>query len=149
MARPFPLQILLDHARHRMDAAQKTLALLKRKEEEATQRLRELEEFRQEYHDRLVHSATGGMHIHLMRDYRAFLARIDQAIQHQAQVVREAHARWEAAHQQWLSERQKVKAYEALSERHRQREIRQAERRDQRLTDEHAAKTALQTIRPE
>lgn len=143
MAKHFALQPLLDHSRHRMDAAERALRVLKQQEEAARRRLQELEGFRQEYRDRLVQSVAGGMHIHLMRDYHAFLAKIEQAIRHQTEAVNEAHGRWEAAHRQWLAERQKVKAYEALADRHHKRELKRAERRDQRLTDEHAAKTVM------
>lgn len=143
MARHFPLQPLLDHSRHRMEAAHRSLRVLRQQEEEARRRLQELEGFRQEYCDRLKHSVAGGMHIHLMRDYHAFLAKIEQAIRHQTELVSEAHGRWESAHKHWLAERQKVEAYEVLAKRHRQRELHREERRDQRLTDEHAAKAVL------
>ncbi|MGQ9685064.1 MAG: flagellar export protein FliJ [Thiobacillaceae bacterium] len=143
MARHFPLQPLLDHSRHRMDAAERALRVLKQQEEAARRRLDELEGFRQEYRDRLMQSATGGMHIHLMRDFHAFLAKIDAAIRQQTQLVHETHARWETAHKRWLDERQKVKAYEVLAQRHQQQEVQRAQRRDQRLTDEHAAKAVL------
>jgi flagellar FliJ protein len=126
-----------------MDAAERTLRLLKQQEEDARRRLQELEGFRQEYRDRLVRNVAGGMHIHLMRDYHAFLAKIEQAIRQQTQVVHEAHVRWEGAHKLWLAERQKVKAYEVLAQRHHKRELQRTERREQRLTDEHAAKAAL------
>jgi flagellar FliJ protein len=127
-----------------MDAAERSLRLLKQQEEAARRRLQELEGFRQEYRERLAHSVAGGMHIHLMRDYHAFLAKIEHAILQQMAVVQEAQGRWEAAHKLWLAERQKVKAYEVLAQRHHKRERHRAERRDQRLTDEHAAKTVLQ-----
>lgn len=126
-----------------MEAAERTLRVLKQREEEARRRLQELEGFRQEYRDRLVHTVAGGMHIHLMRDYHVFLAKIEQAIRRQTEVVDEAHGHWQAAHKQWLAERQKVKAYEVLAQRHHKRELHRAERRDQRQTDEHAAKAVL------
>lgn len=143
MARHFPLQPLLDHSRHRMDAAQRALQVLEQQEQAARRRLDELQGFRQEYRDRLTHSASGGMHIHLMRDFHAFLAKIDAAIRQQTQLVHDTHARWQTAHKQWLDERQKVKAYEVLAQRHHQREVQHAERRDQRLMDEHAAKAVM------
>ncbi|MFN3595325.1 MAG: flagellar export protein FliJ [Thiobacillaceae bacterium] len=149
MAKRFPLQPLLEHARHRMDAAERTLELLKQKEDEARQRLAELEGFRQEYHARLANRSAGGMHIQLMRDYHAFLAKIEDAIRHQAAAVEEAHARWQMAHRQWLAERQKVKAYETLAQRHHKRETLRAERLEQRLTDEHAARLRLDQARQE
>lgn len=126
-----------------MDAAERSLRVLKQQEEAARRRLQELEDFRQEYRDRLVQSVAAGMHIHLMRDYHAFMAKIEQAIRHQTEVVNEAHTRWEAAHKHWLAERQKVKAYEVLADRYRKRELKHAQRHDQRLTDEYAAKTVI------
>lgn len=144
MARPFSLQLLLEHSRQRLDAAERTLRLLKRQEEEAQRRLQELETFHQEYRDRLARRVVAGMHIHLMRDYHAFLAKIEHAIRHQTEVVREAHGRWETAHKHWLAERQKVKAYEVLAERHRLRQAHHSARQEQRLTDEHALKVAVQ-----
>jgi len=149
MAKRFPLQPLLEHTRHRMDAAERNLRLLKQKEDEARQRLAELEGFRQEYHARLANRTAWGMHIQLMRDYHAFLAKVEQAIRHQATVVEEAHARWENAHRQWLAERQKVKAYETLAQRHHKRETLRAERQEQRLTDEHAARLRLDRAQQE
>ncbi len=149
MAKRFPLQPLLEHTQHRMDAAERTLMLLKQKEDAARQRLAELEGFRQEYQARLAATSAGGMHIQLMRDYQAFLAKIEHAIRHQATVVEEAHARWEKAHREWLVERQKVKAYEALAQRHHKRVMLWAERLEQRLTDEHAARLRLDQARQE
>lgn len=140
MAKRFPLQPLLEHTRQRMDAAERNLKLLKQKEDEARQRLAELEGFRQEYQARLANTSTAGMHIQLMRDYHAFLAKIEHAIHHQAVVVEEAHARWEKAHRLWMVERQKVQAYETLAQRYYRRERLRAERLEQRLTDEHAAR---------
>ena len=42
MAKPFPLQALLEHSRHRTEAAERLLRILKRREEAARQRLEEL-----------------------------------------------------------------------------------------------------------
>lgn len=142
MAKRFPLQPLLEHSRHRMDAAERLLRLLKHKEEQARARLEDLKGFRQEYQARLASTASGGMHIHLMRDYHVFLAKIEQAILHQEREVEEAHARWQTAHRQWLDERRKVKAYEVLADRHDKRERYKDERRDQRLVDEYATKAS-------
>jgi flagellar FliJ protein len=141
MPRLFPLQSLLDHARHRMEAAERLLRILRRKEEAARQRLDELHGYRRDYQQRLTGEAGAhGMEIHLLRDYHAFLAKLDVAITHQAGEVAQATAHWQSAHDNWLALRQKVKAYEALAERHRQQEMRVEEKRDQRLTDEQAAR---------
>jgi flagellar FliJ protein len=80
-----------------------------------------------------------GMEIHRLRDFHAFLVKIDQAIQHQESEVIRAHVHWEAAHAKWLDQRRQVKAYEVLAERHRSEARRLEEKRDQRLTDEAAS----------
>ncbi|MCS6786298.1 MAG: flagellar export protein FliJ [Thiobacillaceae bacterium] len=139
-----PLYSLLEHARHRLEAAERNLSLLRRKEEEARQRLAELEGYRREYHDRLAGASVNGMPIQLMRDYHVFLARIGQAIQHQGELVQQAHARWQTAHRQWLAARRRLQALEALAQRHRLREQERAKRLEQRTTDEHAQRTMRQ-----
>ncbi len=137
----FPLQSLLDHARHRMEAAERLLRILKRKEEDARRRQDELSGYKREYQQRLTGQAGDrGMDIHLLRDYHAFLNKLDVAIGHQEREVAQALAHWRGAHDSWLELRRKVKAYEALAARHHQQERQREERRDQRLTDEQAAR---------
>jgi len=139
MASRFPLQSLLEHARHRMEAAERLLRILRRKEEAARQRREELVGYKQEYQQRLTGQAGArGMEIHLLRDYHAFLGKLEVAIRHQDQEVTQAAAHWQGAHDNWLTLRQKVKAYEALAERHHTQERRREDKRDQRLTDEQA-----------
>lgn len=144
MASRFPLQSLLDHARHRMEAAERLLRILRRKEEAARRRQEELSGYKQEYQQRLAGQAgEHGMAIHLLRDYHAFLGKLDVAIRHQEKEVVEALAHWQSAHDNWLTLRQKVKAYEALADRHRNQERLREEKRDQRQTDEEAARKHL------
>ena len=141
MASRFPLQSLLDHALHRMEAAERLLRILRRKEEAARQRLEELHGYQRDYQQRLAGDAGArGMEIHLLRDYHAFLAKLDVAIAHQQSEVVQATVHWQSAHDNWIALRQKVKAYEALAERHRTQEQRREDKRDQRITDEQAAR---------
>ncbi len=124
-----------------MEAAERLLRILRRKEEAARQRLDELHGYKRDYQQRLAGEAGArGMEIHLLRDYHAFLGKLESAIQHQESAVTQASAHWQNAHDNWLALRQKVKAYEALAERHRHEELRRDEKRDQRSTDEQAAR---------
>lgn len=141
MPASFPLQSLLDHARHRMEAAERLLRILKNKEASARQRQEELAGYKHDYQQRLAGRAgEQGMEIHLLRDYHAFLGKLDVAIRHQEKEVAQATAHWQSAHDNWLTLRQKVKAYETLAERHHDQERRREDKRDQRLTDEQAAR---------
>jgi flagellar FliJ protein len=138
MAKPFPLQALLDHSRHRTEAAERLLRILKRREDAARQRLHELHGFKQDYQQRLAGKGASGMDIHLLRDFHAFLIKLDAAIHQQTGEVDKALGNWQAAHANWLVLRQKVKAYETLASRHHAREVVIQEKREQRLTDETA-----------
>lgn len=136
MASSFPLQSLLDHARHRMDAGERLLLMIKRKEDAARQRLEELEIYRREYQGRLSDTRQGGMSIQMLREFHVFLGKLQTAIQHQSDEVSQLHARWEAAHDNWLSLRRKVKSYEVLADRHSTAETRRLERKEQGQSDE-------------
>lgn len=139
MARRFPLQGPLDHARHRLEAAERLLRMLKRKEESARQRLQELGSYKQEYQQRLTGTAGQGMDIQLLRDFHVFLAKLDEAIRHQEGEVLQASNHWQEAHDSWVAQRQKVKAYETLSTRHHVQVVRLEEKREQRVSDEMAS----------
>lgn len=135
MATHFPLQTLLDHARHRMEAAERLLRMLKHKEEAARRRMEDLLEYQADYRARL-NGGGQSMGIALIRDFYAFMAKLDQAIAHQRGELDAATVRWQAAHDQWLAQRHKVKAYETLAMRHARQENQRNEKREQRQTDE-------------
>lgn len=138
MAAKFPLQSLLDHARHRMVAAERLLLMIKRKEEEARLKREELERYQFEYRARLTGASQGGLDIQALRDFHVFLGKLEQAIKHQAGEVEQMHARWLAAHESWLALRRQVKSYEVLETRHLKAETLRMDRREQRQSDEFA-----------
>ncbi len=143
MAKPFPLQSLLDHARHRMDAGERLLRMLKRRVDAAKQRLEELHEYKLDYQRRLTGGGAQGMDIHLLRDFHVFLGKLETAIAHQVGEVDKAEGNWRVAHENWLALRRKVKAYETLATRHQHQETARQEKREQRLTDETALRRHL------
>ncbi len=136
MATSYPLQALLDHALHRLEAAERLLRMRKRREAAARQRLAELEGYRSEYHARLGGGSRNGMDIHMLRDFHGFLAKLDGAIQAQTGEVEKAVEAWRGAESLWTEARAKVKAYETLCQRHLAEVQRQEERREQRQSDE-------------
>ena len=103
---------------------------------DAQARLEQLQTFRREYEGRLAGLAGDGIDARQLRDYRAFLLRLNEAISQQSQQV--AHQR------DRLSERQNVlqeksarrESVDTLRERHRLAEARGAGRQEQRLQDE-------------
>jgi flagellar protein FliJ len=121
-----------------MEAAERLLRLLKRKEDAAHQRLLELQGYKSEYQSRLSGVGAAGMDIVMLRDFYAFMVKLDSAIAHQKTEFAQAHASLQSAHNNWLALRQKVKAYETLAVRHANQELQRQEKRDQRITDETA-----------
>jgi len=139
MAKQFPLQVLLDHAQHRLEAAERLLRMLRRKEDEARGRLEELRGYRVEYQARLAGLGRDGMHIQLFQDYHLFLGKIEHAVGQQEGELEQASTRWRQAHASWMELRQRVKAYETLAKRHAEAEDLRLEKREQRQTDELSA----------
>lgn len=142
MASKFPLQVLLDQARHRMEAGERLLLMIRRKEEAAKLKLEELHRYRREYHEQLTGNSRGGMDIHRLRDFHVFLGKLELAIRQQTREVEQQHSYWQVAHRNWLELRQKVKSYEVLEKRHIEAEIRSQDRKDQRQSDEFAGRKA-------
>ncbi|MDD4881900.1 MAG: flagellar export protein FliJ [Gallionellaceae bacterium] len=138
----FPLQTLLDHARHRMEAAERLLLMIRRKEDAARLKHEELDRYRREYMVRLSGNSQGGMDIQMLRDFHVFLGKLDQAIRNQAAEVERMHSRWQAAHENWLALRQKVKSFEVLEGRHQRAELWRQDRLDQRQSDELSSRKA-------
>lgn len=135
----FPLQTLLDHTAHRLEASERLLRMLQRKENEALQRLEDVKAYREEYRQRLAGQARGGMSIHLLQDYQAFLGKLEAAVRHQESELEQVKGRWRQAYENWLVLRQRVRAYETLAQRHVAAEGRRTEKREQQQSDERAA----------
>jgi flagellar FliJ protein len=146
MASSFPLQALLDHARHRMRAGERLMLMIRRKEEAAKLKLEELLGYRREYRERLSDHSRLGMEIQMLRDFQSFLGKLERAIDHQTKEVELQHVRWQEAQLSWLELRQKVKSYEVLEKRHQEAERQRQERRDQRQSDELTGRKAAEKI---
>jgi flagellar FliJ protein len=140
MASDFPLQTLLDLSQARLDDATRQLGQLLASEQEDEKKLSLLLSYRDEYQARFREAARTGMSRDEWRNFQSFLMRLDEAVARQDAVVNASRQRTAHGQKAWLDERTKVKAYDALSQRHRAREQRIEAKREQRFTDEHAAK---------
>ena len=139
MTEQFPLQPLLDLANNRMDDAARRLGELIASDRAAEEKLSLLVEYRQEYQARFVETARNGIGPDAWRNYSAFLAKLDEAIAHQQSLVCESKRRVEQGQQEWVDQRNRVKAFDTLSQRHKANEVRSEARTEQRAQDEHAA----------
>jgi flagellar FliJ protein len=141
MAKRFPLQPLHDLANDRLDAATRKLAQLKQRWQAAEDKLAQLRGFREEYQRRLGDAVARGMDMTRMRDFHAFIGKIETAIRQQLIEIERNKSEWEEGQRMWLEERRKLKTYDVLKDRHVRVERARENRIEQREQDEHARKT--------
>jgi len=140
MTKPSPLATLIGLAQDDVDAAAQRLGRLTRERDDVKQQLDALITYRDEYHARFTESARSGMAAGNVRNFQAFIDTLDTAIAQQQRLYEQALARLEAAKPEWRHQKQKLGSYEVLQARGDAAEARQTARREQRDTDEHAAR---------
>jgi flagellar protein FliJ len=137
----FPLQSLLDLSQVRMDDAARRLGELLASEQEVGKTLSLLEQYRDEYDARFRQAAQGGLTRDEWANYQSFLGRLDEAIAQQRTLVDASRQRTVDGQKEWLDKRNRVKAFDTLSQRHKAGEVRGEAKKEQRAQDEHAAKS--------
>lgn len=143
MSGKFPLQPLLDLANTRMDEAARRLGELIASERSGQQKLEMLESYRAEYRERFVEATRAGIGPDALRNFTAFINRIDDAIAAQHAVVQQSRHHTSQGQQVWMAQRNKVRAFDTLSQRHQDEQARLQSRQEQRASDEHAARKHL------
>lgn len=140
MNKSFRLQPLLDLSSLRLDEATRQLGKLIAGEQEASQRLELLVQYRDEYHARFLSAAGNGLGPDTWRNYQHFLGRLDQAIEQARQMVESSKQRTALGQKHWLDQRGKMKAFDTLAQRHQARMAHAEYRQEQKQSDEHAAR---------
>lgn len=140
MATNFPLQTLLDLSQLRLDQAARELGELIAGEHHAATRYELLVRYRDEYHNRFLQAAEGGLGLSEWSNYTHFLARIDDAIVTAAQSVAHTQQRTLAGQQDWMGKQGRVKAFSTLAQRHQAVLASEEHRAAQKASDEHGAR---------
>jgi flagellar protein FliJ len=116
------------------------LAASQRRVTESEAKLMEL----QSYHESYVHGfavrAESGMDGRLARDYQAFLARLEEALWQQQQIVIRARAQRDSEMQIWQGAAQRAEAVGQMVRRFQSEEARELDRREQVESDERSAR---------
>jgi flagellar FliJ protein len=132
------LDPIIDKARKNEEVAARALAEARNRHEGAQQKLAELETYRTEYVEGLHYKSRAGLNAMQMKDYQAFLGRLDEAIRQQQQVLASFEQEAAQVRERWLQEKQRLSALGKLGDRHRQRERLDSDRLEQLETNEHA-----------
>ncbi|MBK6972619.1 MAG: flagellar export protein FliJ [Sterolibacteriaceae bacterium] len=136
----FPLETLLELAQSRADDAAKRLGQLIAAQSEDSRKLELLQQYRADYQGRFVAHARSGMRPEEWANYQSFLAKLDEAIEHQSRICQLAQNRTVAGQKSFVEQRNRHKAFDTLAQRHESEEVRRATRQEQKSADEHAAK---------
>jgi len=117
------------------EAAAKAYAALQQRLQEQQARLQQLEEFRAQYQEQRIRSGAAGIDGFRLRDYNAFVGRIDAAIRQQQHEVEQLSAAVEQKRQQWLALLSKAKAIDKVVQRYAEAERQEVQRREQQQND--------------
>lgn len=118
----------------------KALALAERERAvlEAQTKLEELASYREAYLRDFAHRAASGMNGAGARDYQVFLARLEEALRHQTQILAQERAQRGLELESWRDAARRAAAVGKLTAHWQTEERRALERREQHDTDEHS-----------
>lgn len=136
MAQAFTLQPLLEIMQNRADEATRKLGQLIAAEQSQRSRLQMLEQYREEYAQRMREATAAGITRMILRNYQDFLARIDEAIAQQRIAVEASERSTKAGQTHWQAQNKQLKAIDTLSQRHDARERYRENKQEQKLQDE-------------
>ena len=140
MAQTFPLQTLLELMQNRTDEASRKLGQLITAEQSQRSRLQMLEQYRDEYAQRMREATAEGITRLILRNYQDFLARIDEAIEQQRQAVQNSELSTQAGQTAWRNQNTKLMAIDTLSSRHDARERYRENKQEQKILDEFSSR---------
>lgn len=136
VAQPFRLRPVLELAQRRLESATTQLQALALKREEAQGRLDQLRGFLETYRTDYQSAMESGVDLVRLRDFQAFLGKLERAIELQGGEVARCQAAWEAEHRNWMALRTKEQAFTVLERRHDAQETLLEGRREQKQLDE-------------
>ncbi|MBO9649283.1 MAG: flagellar export protein FliJ [Variovorax sp.] len=140
MAQRLPLEMLTDLARTQTDESAKRLGLLQNAQLSANQKLEMLMRYRQDYVEQLQMLMSEGLATAKLRNYQAFLGTLDGAIEQQRAIVAQAATRLDHGRDDWRNNKRRLNSFDTLAERVRRQELMAQAKREQRESDERAAR---------
>lgn len=148
MASPSALHTLIELANKESDEAARLLGIALRADEEATQKLELLMQYRDDYAARCQSNLTSGISTTHFNNFQVFMQKLEHAIAGQQKVVSDARQRTAQARAAWQACEQKKMSFVTLAERASKDTARRELWRDQKQNDEHAARRTLHKRTP-
>jgi flagellar FliJ protein len=143
MATLSALETLIDLAQRESDDAAKRLGAALKGVEEAEQKLQMLLGYREDYANKLDAAQVAGITPFAYHNFVAFVAKLDNAIGGQREVLKHAQYKRDAEQAAWQAAERKRLSYRTLTERAAAQALQLESKRDQKLMDDHAARGAF------
>ncbi|WP_036169439.1 flagellar export protein FliJ [Massilia sp. 9096] len=142
MAHPSALDTLIDLAQCASDAAAKRLGAALKAVEDGEQKLQMLEGYRDDYVRKLDAAQVAGITPFAYQNFVAFIGKLDVALNGQRDVLKHARNKADFEKKAWQESERKRLSYRTLNERAAQEALHAENKRDQKMMDDHAARTA-------
>ncbi|HJV52679.1 MAG TPA: flagellar export protein FliJ [Noviherbaspirillum sp.] len=140
MATSSALDTLIELATQQTDEAAKRLGRAIRNGEDAEQKLQLLLQYRDDYMARMQATLQAGLTASSYRNFQLFIDKLDDAIKGQQRVVQDAQRRVTRERGAWQDSERKRMSYDTLATRAEKVQQLKEARRDQKQTDEFAAR---------
>lgn len=142
MANPSALTTLIELAQRDSDDAAKRLGIALKAVEDAEQKLQMLLGYRDDYARKLDAAQVAGITPLAYHNFVAFIAKLENAINGQRDVVKHAQYKSNSEKTAWQAIERKRLSYKTLNDRAAADALRLENKRDQKAMDEHAARQA-------
>lgn len=153
MTKPFRLQPLLNLAEQNNESATRRLGELNKQQRDMETQLEMLMQYRSDYQARLQTSSQEGMNPTLLRNFQAFIYKLDAAIEQQQKVVEQSKMATLAGRNAFSSTQRKLKSFDTLQQRHVENEQKLEAKQEQKAMDEHTGRATaykmLNAAKPE
>ena len=141
MANPSALETLIELAQRDSDDAAKRLGAALKAVEEAEQKLKMLLGYRDDYANRLDQAQMNGITPFAYANFVAFVGKLDNAINGQQEVLKHAKYKSDQEKTVWQESERKRLSYRTLNDRAAAEALKIENKRDQKMMDDHAART--------
>ena len=141
MANASALETLIDLAQRESDACAKRLGAALKAVDEGEQKLQMLLGYRDDYANRLDAAQMAGITPFAYQNFVAFLGKLEQAIDGQREVLKHARVKADMEKKGWQESERKRLSYRTLNERAAAEALAIENKRDQKMMDDHAART--------
>ena len=143
MATPSALDTLIELATRATDDAAKRLGQAVRSTDDAEQKLALLLQYRDDYATRFQSHLMSGLTASGYRNFQLFLDKLEEAINGQQKVVHDAKKRVNTERGAWQNCERTRMSYDTLATRAQKQQELKETRREQKQTDEFAARRLL------